>query len=126
MATGPIALSICDGCGLEYDGRFGKHGCNFQRLAVHKDALVIQPSTEFSDAVRRLCERLHDNATRTSHYWELGGAEGPSPYADAMKQIDATIGQLKRVRADLQKLDGHIHHWNEDDYCDICGMDGRA
>lgn len=25
----------------------------------------------------------------------------------------------------IQKI-GHVHQWNESDYCDVCGLDGRS
>lgn len=63
---------------------------------------------------------------RTAEYWNLAGMEGPNPYRTAMREVDAMIGKLKRLRAHLQELETHEHDWNEDDYCQICRADGRA
>jgi hypothetical protein len=46
--------------------------------------------------------------------------------ADLLRQIDASIGMLKQFRQTVQGLDAHTHQWGEDDYCVICGADGRA
>jgi hypothetical protein len=46
--------------------------------------------------------------------------------ADLLRQIDASIGRLRRFGQTVQELDSHAHVWGEDDYCTICGADGRA
>lgn len=61
---------------------------------------------------------------RSAEYANLAG-EG-DPYGDTLRDIDRTIGFLKRYRLEMQSLAGHEHRWNEDDYCDVCGADGRA
>lgn len=67
-----------------------------------------------------------DGLTRRYQSWELGGCDEPDPYTEALKMIDSTIGELKRERRYVQRLREHLHEWGEDDYCLICGADGRA
>lgn len=50
----------------------------------------------------------------------------PSPFPYILGDIDHAIGMLKRYRAEVQALATHAHEWNSDDYCNVCGADGRA
>jgi len=99
---------------------------NLVTVQVHKNTLLVSPSEQFSDAVRRLAEHLEDRTCRSAQYFELGDCEGVSPYQEALNQLDHAIGQLKRARAEMQKLSKHAHQWDSNDYCSICGADGRA
>ena len=45
-----------------------------------------------------------DEKHRANEYWYLGGCDGEMPYPEL----------------------SHEHVWNDDDYCVICGADGRA
>jgi hypothetical protein len=68
---------------------------------------------------------LESDAMKAAEYADLGGYDA-NPYGDLAKQIDRTIGMLKRTRAEVQALRSHAHKWNSDDYCSVCGADGRA
>ena len=70
--------------------------------------------------------QLPQEVARQAEYWALSGYEGLSPYHAALKRLDALIGLLKGVRADVQALEQHVHDWNADLYCRICGADGAA
>jgi hypothetical protein len=59
-------------------------------------------------------------------YYDLGGMDGPSPYATTLAQLDALIGRLKQVRAAVQALAAPQHEWSENAYCMVCGADGAA
>lgn len=126
MATVIVQMGICPDCGNDYEPRFGKHGCNMRRVHVHNKAIIIDPFEEFSSAVLRLYERLEDSTMKSAEYWDLSGGEGPNPYRRSLNQIDAAIGMLKRQRSEMQRLARHVHDYNENDYCTICGADGRA
>jgi hypothetical protein len=119
-----VQTEICPDCGREWPHRFGRHNCNFSRRYVHNNARVIQPGAALLASVRCLSERLQDETMRSAEYAHLAG-EG-DPYGDTLRDIDATIGYLKHFRREMQALAGHEHRWNEDDYCSICGADGRA
>jgi hypothetical protein len=69
---------------------------------------------------------LPQEVARQAEYWALSGCEGLSPYSSALKRLDALIGLLKGVRADVQALQQHAHDWDTDLYCRICGADGAA
>jgi hypothetical protein len=125
MAT-MTAVEACPDCGREWPVKFGAHNCNFRRVQVHKDAIVIQPFADFPESVERLASRMRSETCRSAQYWDLAGGEGPHPYKQALNQIDYVIGQLKRARQEMQDLAGHKHRWDADDYCAVCGADGRA
>lgn len=118
------AIETCSNCGREWPSRFGDHNCNFRRVHVHNNAIIIQPGSDLFDSVQLLAERFESETKRSAEYANLAG-EG-HPYRDALARIDASICFLKHFRADVQRLAGHAHKWNSDDYCDICGADGRA
>lgn len=120
-----LALAeVCPDCGREWPAQFGRHNCNFTRRYVHNQAIVIEPLTGMREAVQRIAGRIEDQACRSAEYADLAGDD--SPYPSVLADIDATIGYLKRYRADMQRLAGHAHRWDEDDHCSICGADGRA
>jgi hypothetical protein len=59
-------------------------------------------------------------ATREHEYWDLGGIfEGIDP-------LEALTKALQCALKDVRSLRRHQHEWGEDDYCVICGRDGRA
>ena len=121
------ALSLtefCPDCGREWPARFGKHNCNYSRRSVHNKAIVIDPHVSLSSAVDRLTGRMESDVCSFAQYADLAG-EG-DPYGDALRDIDHVISMLKRFRAEVQQLSGHAHRWNDDDYCSLCGADGRA
>lgn len=119
-----VDVELCADCGREWPSRFGKHNCNFQRRYIHNHAIVVEPGAPLAESVQRLTERLISEAMRSAEYADLAGEENCYPYF--LGQIDAAIGQLKRFRAELQVVARHVHEWNSDDYCRICGADGRA
>lgn len=124
MAATSVTPELCPNCGKEWPSRFGKCPCNMQRVAIHKNAIVLEPGAGFLDSVRRLSERFEREACSSAEGCDLAGE--PSPYPGFLADLDATIGFLKRYRRDLQHLAHHVHDWNSDDYCSICGADGRA
>lgn len=95
-------------------------------VEVPHNSIVISPFTPFSEQVTTLIERNEALVLRCQESFELGDCEGISPYQDALNQIDASIGLLKRARRRMQKLAKHIHDFGKNDYCTICGADGRA
>jgi len=118
------AQDICSECGKDWSSRYGRHNCNFHRIPVHTNSLVIEPRAELLESVRRLTERLYRETCSSAESADLSGYE--SPYPSVLADIDATIGMLKGFRRDVQSLGGHCHDWNDSDYCSICGADGRA
>ena len=95
-------------------------------VEVPHNSIVISPLMPFSDQVATLNERNVARVVRSQESFDLGDCEGISPYQDALNQIDASIGLLKRARREMQELAQHPHQWGGDDYCTICGADGRA
>lgn len=115
---------LCPNCGREWPHRFGDHHCNFSRRYIHNNSIIIEPGAELLESVKRLADRLEDETTREAQGCDLAGEE--PPYPRVLGDIDAAIGYLKEYREQIQRLAGHSHKWNEDDYCSICGADGRA
>jgi hypothetical protein len=119
-------IEVCSDCGREWPARLGRHNCNFSKRHVHIDAIIVAPGADLLESVQRLTSRMESEVCRSAEYADLGGVE--SPYPAACGQIDAAIGHLKRFRAEMQRLAGHAHDFSErsNDYCSICGADGRA
>jgi|ERR1700723_218042 len=95
-------------------------------VEVPHNSIVISPLTPFSEQVTILIERNESLVLRCQESFDLGDCEGISPYQNALNQVDASIGLLKRARRRMQKLAKHIHDFKTNDYCTICGADGRA
>jgi hypothetical protein len=119
-------IELCPDCGREWPARFGSHNCNHRRAHIHKNAIVIEPGADLLESVQRLTSRMEGEVCKSAEYANLGGDE--SPYPAALSKIDAAIGHLKRFRQEIQTMRGHTHDWSEEtnDYCTICGADGRA
>ncbi len=117
---------LCPDCGRDWPTHLGRHNCNYSRRHVHKDAIIVEPGADLLESLQRLTSRMESEVCRSAEYAELGGEK--SPYPAAIGQIDAAIGHLKRFRHEIQVLRGHQHDYSEDnnDYCSICGADGRA
>ena len=65
-------------------------------------------------------------AARNAKYFELSGMDGPNPYDAALNCIGRAIAELRQEARAIKALKNHAHNWNDDDYCSICGADGRA
>lgn len=62
-------------------------------------------------------------ARQVQNIREYGGAED----VKAMRrQLQEAIAEARRDLREFESLLNHAHQWNEDDYCDICGADGRS
>jgi hypothetical protein len=84
-------------------------------------------SLPLNEQVEYLSSVLIDRANREQQSYDLGGPfDFPSPYRDALNQIDAAIGRLKSMRREMQRVASHSHDWNDNDYCSVCRADGRA
>lgn len=115
---------ICTNCGRDWPAKFGAHRCKMVAVRIHENAVVVEPRDQMRDAIQRIAHRFERELCRSAEYADIGGDE--SPYPAALRDIDATIGFLKRFRADIQKLRTHRHKYDSNDYCTICGADGRA
>lgn len=47
-------------------------------------------------------------------------------YVRACRTLGARIAEARAALRDLTELRHHRCSWNEDDYCNTCGADGRA
>ena len=99
---------------------------NVHAISVPVNGLVIEPTCPLPEAIQRLYSRLERTTVDSQQSFELGGCEGTAPYTLALRQIDQAIGQLKTLRREMQQLSRHVHDWNEDQCCVICGWDGNA
>ena len=49
----------------------------------------------------------------------------PAPELSAM--FAAVRAEVDAIERGYRAATGpHVHHWSDDDYCTICGMDGRS
>lgn len=69
---------------------------------------------------------LPQRAARNAEYSDLAGEDSAADYAEAQRALGALIAEAKHAHAALTALRHHRHDWNEDDYCNVCGADGRA
>lgn len=73
---------------------------------------------EYTRKVRR--------ANRQAQYDYLGGEDARRSYRDLRKDLVNAQAMIEQALADLDAIENHVHAWNADDYCDVCGADGRA
>lgn len=69
-----------------------------------------------------IIQDLINRAKRDAEAYDLAGLtveEGTHPY-------DHLIRLFKDAIVEVNILKGHVHKWNENGYCMICGADGRA
>lgn len=88
--------------------------------------MPVAERTPLNESVVSLAEGLERRASREAQYWDLAGCEGPSPYTQALNEVDAAIGALKRARRQIQHMRNHEHRWGGEGFCTICGWDGNA
>jgi len=93
-------------------------------ITIHRNSLVLSPGMPLRDILRLVTGRMQNETCSAAQYADLAGEE--PPYAHALREIDHAIGTMKRFRAEMQRLAHHTHEWNGDDYCRVCGADGRA
>jgi hypothetical protein len=68
-------------------------------------------------------------AARSEEYYYLAGlglSDAPRPYHKSKRDLQRLIGYANREIKAIQQLERHTHEWDEEDYCMICGADGRA
>ena len=90
----------------------------------YKDLLNAKPLALLQALSDRL-PLLWDQVAEQRAYEELGDS-GYDPCIQRQREISHLIGQLKRVHADIGQLRSYLHDWSDDDYCLICGADGRG
>lgn len=69
---------------------------------------------------------IHDGvafAIKSSNYADLAGYSAKARLRLARMRIGAAY---REAMARLDEVMAHEHDWNGDDYCNICGQDGRA
>lgn len=103
------------------------------RLLVHDPTMAFPVFREVEVGAQDLLSLgpkvLSDIAHETAkqyEYYDLGGADGESPYDTTLKDLDHLIGALKRARQAVQAMAAHTHEWSSNEYCMVCGADGRA
>lgn len=67
---------------------------------------------------------------RSAVHLAIEAANHEAQMADLAGEEDTSFqyleDQLKAALSEVQRVRHHAHAWNENDYCDICGADGRA
>jgi hypothetical protein len=53
------------------------------------------------------------------YFYDSGVADCQSPLGELEDQLSAALEEVKAMRR-------HVHDWGEDDYCVVCGADGRV
>src|SRR5215471_19062943 len=54
------------------------------------------------------------------------GDEGPTAYEGTLAELETVISVLRQAQKEIKALAAHLHAWNDQEYCSICGADGRA
>lgn len=119
-----ISEEVCPDCGGDWPTRLGRHGCNYRSRSIHREAIIIDPGSKLSESIDRITGRVESEVKSSAQYQDLAG-DG-DVYGDTLRDVDYSIGMLKRFRREIQRLASHVHTWNDDDYCSVCGADGRA
>lgn len=87
------------------------------------------------DALRAIIDSapaLPLEAARRQEIMELQGLgagdadDGLDDYGYAQCLIEVAIAELRGAAREIKRLRAHAHDWGADDYCRICGADGRA
>lgn len=81
--------------------------------------------TPQGDAIRYI-SALPQRAARAAEYADLSGEDGRAVYRSAQRDLEAVIREARAAARAIKALAGHVHVWNDDDYCSACGADGRA
>lgn len=104
---------VCERCGEDYmsDDTLDllEAICPICKLARHNELRPVLSAIE--DTV----SKLHKGYERA----ELAGVNTALTY-------DYLAMALEEEARVIRGYEGHSHDWNEDDYCNICGADGRA
>lgn len=75
-----------------------------------------------------LRSRLHA-ASRSAQMRELAGLDDeatPEPYAAAIAFYLLVAREALHLAREARELRAHRHVWGDDDWCIVCGADGRA
>jgi hypothetical protein len=76
--------------------------------------------------IRQRLTYLPSLVARSAEYAHLAGEDARREYRNALTMLGHIIKQAKETHAELSGLSTHQHEWNDNDYCDLCGADGRA
>lgn len=128
-------VNHCDACGITLDGDETHYDGEqvLCRPCSDKIPCTVPGCAWHETPEQELARQTHENSFRDyleisplitkagkrEQYWELGGHDGPEP-------LECLERALQRALDEVRELRGHEHQWNEDDYCDICGRDGRV
>lgn len=93
--------------------------------ASYQDLCQHVKVTDLLQALLHRLPALSTEVSRQKEYADLAG-DDHDPCRERQREISQLIGQLKRMHAELESLRRHRHEWGSDDYCCICGADGRA
>ncbi len=81
---------------------------------------------DLNDVLRRfgreaILDAMVRDAARDHEGWELGGLQGetPDPYTLLCRDLALAMNETRQLAR-------HVHEWNADRYCAICGADGCA
>ena len=98
----------------------------FSTIEVPENSLMVPRDYALDQQISWLVDQAMNAANRRQQYYELGECAEISPYRQTLNEIDSAIGKLKRLRKEMQEIAGHAHAWDDNDYCKVCGADGRA
>lgn len=79
-----------------------------------------------AENIRVLLTGFVQSTTRSAQYAELAGESTGDVYKARKAEVGRAIAILESTHTELCELERHSHIWNDDDYCSICGADGRA
>jgi hypothetical protein len=93
---------------------------DFEPAMASEEYPSIDDEEPHVNPYHHMLQEIVSKANKNHEYWELGGDfDYHDPYQDLQ---DALVGALEEVIY----LKRHRHEYGSDEYCWICGKDGRA
>ena len=84
---------------------------------------------DWLDMADEMLAGLPREIAKEQEYYDLAGLgceEAEAPYDTVLRRIKEVGRLLDETRVKLVALRRHTHAWQDNDYCSICGADGRA
>ena len=71
------------------------------------------------------------DTARRQEFFDLGGpdpetGDARAPYPVTQRRIGVAIRELRKAAREIKALRAHTHDFGRDDFCQVCGADGRA
>lgn len=89
---------------------------------------VIQVDTQENlyANVHHLVSAAIRRAKRSAENASLAGEPAAPVYDDLLEELATVRDSMAEYIQEVTELKDHRHEWNENEFCNICGADGRA